>query len=319
MSAITKMPDSKPKASISLRFKKAFARDWQLYLLCLPAIIYVAIFEYGPMYGIQLAFRNFRAQDGIWGSPWVGLDNFRRFFDSYWFEATIRNTLVLNVYGLAVGMPIAIFFALMINQVMSGKYRKTVQTILYAPHFISAVVFVGMIMLFFSPSTGIVNIIIESLGGESVFFMARADLFYHMFVWTGVWQGTGWATIIYVAALSGVNPELYESAKIDGAGKLSLIRNIDIPTITPTIIIVLILNIGTMMNMGFQRIFLMQNAHNLSTSEVIVTLVYRIGLVAATPQFGLATAIGLFNTLINVVLLLTANWVARRWSETSLF
>jgi len=271
------------------------------------------------MYGIQLAFRNFRAQDGIWGSPWVGLDNFRRFFDSYWFEATIRNTLVLNVYGLAVGMPIAIFFALMINQVMSGKYRKTVQTILYAPHFISAVVFVGMIMLFFSPSTGIVNIIIESLGGESVFFMARADLFYHMFVWTGVWQGTGWATIIYVAALSGVNPELYESAKIDGAGKLSLIRNIDIPTITPTIIIVLILNIGTMMNMGFQRIFLMQNAHNLSTSEVIVTLVYRIGLVAATPQFGLATAIGLFNTLINVVLLLTANWVARRWSETSLF
>ena len=301
------------------RLKKVINRDWQLYLLCLPTIIYVAIFEYGPMYGIQLAFRNFRARYGIWNSPWVGLENFRRFFNSPWFEATIRNTLTINIYTLLAGMPIAIFFALLFNQTRGIKFKRVVQTTLYAPHFISVVVMVGMIMLFLSPSSGIVNIILQRLGRDTIFFMGRHDLFYHIFVWSGIWQGTGWATIIYVAALSGVNPELYESAKIDGANKLRLIRHIDIPTITPTIVIMLILNMGSMMNLGFQRVYLMQNPHNLMVAEVISTYVYRVGLVAQNPQFGLATAVGLFNTAINVVLLLTANWISRRTSETSLF
>jgi len=301
------------------RMRKIFSRDWQLYLLCLPTIIYIAIFEYGPMYGIQLAFRNFRAREGIWGSPWVGFDNFRTFFDSFWFNITISNTLIINIYSLLVSMPIAIFIALLFNQTRNAKFKKMVQTTLYAPHFISVVVMAGMIILFLSPQAGIVNVIIQRLGGEPVHFMAQESMFHHMFVWTGVWQGTGWATIIYVAALSGVNPELYEAARIDGANKANLIRYIDIPSIAPTMIIVLILNLGSMMSLGFQRVFLLQNPHNLMASEVISTYVYRISLVAAHPQFGLATAVGLFNTAINVCLLLAANWIARRASNTSLF
>lgn len=301
------------------RIRKAFNRDWQLYILCLPAIIYVAIFEYGPMYGIQLAFRQFRARDGIWGSEWVGLDNFQRFFNSHWFETIIRNTLTINIYGLLAGMPIAIFVSLLFNQTRNKYYKRVVQTTLYAPHFISVVVMAGMTILFLSPQSGIVNVIIQRLGGSPIFFMSREDLFHHIFVWTGIWQGTGWATIIYVAALSGVNPELYESAKIDGASKPHLIRYIDLPTIMPTIIIVLILNMGSMMSLGFQRVFLLQNAHNLMASEVISTYVYRISLVATSPQFGLATAVGLFNSAINIVLLVTANFISRKASETSLF
>jgi len=301
------------------RFKKAFNRDWQLYLLCLPAIIYVAIFEYGPMYGIQLAFRNFRARDGIWGSEWVGLANFQRFFNSHWFEVVVRNTLTINIYGLLAGMPIAIFISLLFNQTRNKHYKKVVQTTLYAPHFISVVVMAGMTILFLSPQAGIINVLIQRFGGTPVFFMAREDLFHHIFVWTGIWQSTGWATIIYVAALSGVNPELYESARVDGASKHHLIRFIDIPTILPTIMIVLILNMGSMMSLGFQRVFLLQNPHNLMASEVISTYVYRISLVAQTPQFGLATAVGLFNTAINVALLFMANWISRKVTATSLF
>ena len=301
------------------RFKKALYRDWQYYLLALPAVVYIAIFSYGPMYGIQIAFRDFLASRGIWGSEWVGLKHFERFFTTPQSWTLIRNTLILNIYGLFAGTPVVITLALIFNQTRNLKFKKVVQTTMYAPHFISMVVMCGMITLFLSPSAGLVNAVIERLGGERIFFLARQSMWRHIYIWSGVWQSAGWGTIIYVAALSSVNPELYESARIDGATKMQLIRHIDIPALIPTFTILLVLNIGSMMSLGFQKAFLLQNAFNLGVSEIISTFVYKVGLTLAVPQFSYSTAISLFNTVINVVLLLGANKLAKTLTETSLF
>lgn len=299
------------------KIKKIIRRDWQLYLLCIPALIYVFIFCYGPMYGVQIAFRDYTPKGGITGSNWVGLKHFARFVGGPNFVKLLKNTITLGVYNLLAGFPIPIFVALLMNQCRSMKFRKVVQTVLYAPHFISMVVLVGMIELIFSPSSGVVNHALNAMGIESVYFMGRSDLFQDMYVWSGIWQNTGWGTIIYMAALTSINPELYEAAKVDGATKYNMIWYIDIPSIKPTVITLLIMNLGKFMSTGFQKAFLMQNALNAEVSEIIATYVYKVGLQGA--QFSYSTAISLFDTVINIILILTANKISKKVTEVGLF
>ena len=288
---------------------------WQLYLLLMPALVYFLVFKYYPMYGLQIAFKNFRAIDGIWGSKWIGFRHFNRFFNSYYVWDLIRNTLLINLYSLAL-FPISIIVALSLNELRDGPFKKAAQTITYAPHFISTVVLVGMIIAFLDPDTGIVNNFIKFLGFEPVNFMTNPRWFKSIYVWSGQWQNLGWGAIIYLAALAGVDPQLHEAAKIDGATRLQRVRHINIPSIMPTIIIMLILNMGSMMSIGFEKILLMQNPLNLESSQVIQTYVYESGLLHG--QYAYSTAIGLFNSVFNFLLLLFANRITRR-TGTSLW
>ncbi len=290
-------------------------RTWPLYVLVLPAILHFAVFQYIPMYGVQIAFKNYIVTKGIWGSEWIGLDHFQRFFDSYYFGRLIRNTLFISLYQFAL-FPISIIVALSLNELTNGWYKKTVQTITYAPHFISVVVMSGMIIAFLSPSTGIVNKLIELLGFEPISFMTKPEWFKSVFVLSGEWQNLGWGAIIYLAALTGINPELHEAATVDGASRLQRIWHINLPGIMPTIIILLILNVGSFMSIGFERIYLLQNSLNLQASDVIQTYVYRSGLLEG--QYSFSSAVGLFNSVINLIMLLTVNQIARKFSSTSL-
>ena len=301
------------KNRLLMRMKK----HWQLYVLILPAVVYFALFCYGPMYGIQLAFKNYNALDGIAGSPWVGLTHFERFFHSYQFVKLLKNTLSLSLLQLLWGFPLPILLALCLNYARKEKFKKFVQTITYAPHFISIVVLVGMLNIFFSVNGGLVNEVVTALGFDPILFMGKERYFRPLFVGSGVWQNMGWNAIIYLAALSGVNPELHEAAVADGASKLRRVWHIDLPAIRPTIIIMLILNCGQLMGLGFEKAFLMQNSLNLGKSEIIATYVYKIGLLDA--QYGFATAVGLFNSVINFILLISVNQISKKVSETSLW
>jgi putative aldouronate transport system permease protein len=278
-------------------------------------LAYFIIFHYVPMYGVQIAFKNYMATLGIWGSPWVGFDHFERFFNSYYFARIIKNTLLINVYQLAL-FPVSIIVALALNEARNPRFKKFVQTVTYAPHFISVVVMVGMISAFLNPATGIVNKLIMVLGGETIPFMVKPEWFQTIYVLSGEWQTLGWGAIIYLAALTGINPELHEAAKVDGASRLKRIWHINIPGILPTIIIMLILNMGHFMSIGFEKIYLMQNDLNLEASDVIQTFVYRSGLLKA--EYGFAAAIGLFNNLINFFLLVIFNQLTRK-TGTSLW
>ncbi|WP_028544631.1 ABC transporter permease [Paenibacillus taiwanensis] len=289
---------------------KRMLQNWELYLFIAPAFLYFLIFHYGPMYGIQIAFKNFIPTKGIWGSPWVGFDHFTRFFESYYFWDLLWNTLSISLYELAVGFPLPIILALAFNEVKDGFFKRSVQTITYAPHFISVVVMAGIIITFLSPSTGIINHIIQFLGFDPVNFLTEPAWFKTLYVLSGVWQGTGWGTIIYLAALSGVDPQLHEAAIVDGASRFKRILHINIPAITPTITILLILNMGSILGVGFEKILLLQNSLNMGASDVISTFVYRSGLVDA--QYSFSTAVGLFNSVVNAILLITVNQIARR-------
>ena len=288
-----------------------------LYLLLLPAVLYALIFLYAPMGGVLIAFKDYSPTKGIFGSPWVGLKYFLRFFNSYNFGEIFYNTLSLSVYNLVAQFPIPIVFALLLNQMRHRRFKKVVQTVSYAPHFISMVVLVGMLNVFLSPSTGVVNALIKALGGNAVYFLGKAELFRPVYVWSGVWQDTGRSAIIYIAALSGIEQELHEAAMVDGASKLQRTLYIDIPGIMPTAVIMLILNLGRIMSVGFEKAYLMQNTLNISASEIISTYVYKVGLLNA--QFSLSTAIGLFNSVISCVLVVSVNYIARRYSDTSLW
>jgi len=269
------------------------------------------------MYGLIIAFKNFIAVKGIWGSPWAGFDHFERFFNSYQFTTVLKNTLLINLYELVVAFPIPIVLALLLNHVTHARFKKLVQTVTYAPHFISVVVIVGMLYLFLSPRSGLINKLIVALGGEPVFFMANVEWFKTIFVLSGVWQSAGWSMIIYLAALTAVNPDLHEAAVVDGTNKLQRIWHIDIPAIMPTIMILLILNIGNFMAVGFEKIYLMQNPLNLASSEVIQTYVYKTGLLTA--QYSYSTAVGLFNALVNFVLLIAFNQLSKSLKQASLW
>ena len=292
-------------------------RHYQLYLLLLPTILYFIVFKYIPMYGVQIAFKDYIVTKGIMESPWVGFNHFQRFFNSPDFLMVLKNTLGISLYSLLVNFPMPIIIALLLNQLNSKRYKKWVQTVIYVPNFISTVVMVGMILVFFSPRAGIINKFIELFGGQSIFFMGKSDYFKSIFVLSGVWQTTGWGTIIYLAALAGISTDLHEAAIVDGANKWHRIIYIDIPGILPTVITLLILNTGSILSVGFEKVYLMQNSINRITSEVISTYVYKQGLLSA--QFSYSTAVGLFDALVNLVILVLVNKLARRFSETSLW
>ncbi len=297
--------------------KKALKSHWQLYLLALPFVVYMTIFEYKTLYGIIIAFKDYKPFLGIWGSEWIGLENFRRFFTSNAFSTVVPNTIILSVYGLIAGVFPPIILALCLNYIPSQKYKKIVQNITYAPHFISLVVMVSMITLIFQTDGGLINNIILKLGGEEIFFLGEEKLFRHLYVWSGVWQGVGWSSIIYLASLTGVNPELHEVARVDGATIMQRIRYIDWQVIKPTMITLLILSLGKVMSVGFDKAFLLQNTFNRTYSEIISTYTYKRGLLNA--QYGYSTAVGLFNTVINIILVVTANKISKKVSETSLY
>ena len=298
-------------------FLETLKKDWSLWTFCIPGIILTFIFSYIPMYGVQIAFRRFNAKQGSWGSPWVGLRYFQRFIDSPYFVRTVTNTLILSIYGLIVSFPIPILLALMLNSFRHKRYRKVIQTITYAPNFISTIVMCGMLILFLSPSVGIINTVIKSFGGEAINFMAKKEYWRHLYVWSGVWQGMGWSSIIYISALAGVDYQLHEAAIVDGANKLQRIWYVDLPSIKPTIIMLLILQIGSLMGVGFEKVFLLQNDLNMSESEVISTYVYRVGLI--NTDYGYSTAVGRFNSVINLLLLVSANQLCKRLTKESLF
>ncbi|MEO7912717.1 MAG: ABC transporter permease subunit [Roseiflexaceae bacterium] len=305
------------KASQWQAASKSFRRHWQLYLLIIPAVLYFLLFKYIPMLNAVIAFKDYNVVKGIWGSPWVGFKHFRLFFENPVFWVLVRNTFYLSLYALVVGFPIPILLALGLNEIRNGFFKRTVQLVTYAPYFISTVVLVSMIILLLSPRLGIANLILGALGFPAINFLGRPDMFRSVYVWSDVWQNAGYAAVIYLAALAGIDPTLYEAAKVDGASRLQKIIYIDLPGIMPTVVIILILSVGSLMAVGFEKTYLLQNPLNLGTSEVIATYVYKIGLLNA--KFSFATAVGLFNSVINLALLLLVNTFAKRLANTSLW
>lgn len=299
---------------------KRVLSKWQLYVFLLIPLVYIIIFAYVPMTGLQLAFKKFTANLGIWGSPWIGFANFERFFTSYQFTRVIKNTLTISFYGLIAGFPLPILLALVLNSLRSERYKKFAQTVTYLPYFISTVVLVGILTQMLNPRIGLVaNIYTGLTGMEFTNLMASPGAFPHLYVWSGVWQSMGYNSIIYIAALSGVAPELHEAAEIDGASRFQRVLHIDWPTVLPTAAIMLILNAGQLMNVGFEKAWLMQNDMNVAASEVISTYVYKVGIAMSTADFAYGTAIGLFNSVINLLLIVTVNFSSKRLGGNSLF
>lgn len=305
------------KNKLSVRIKKELLKNYELYILSLIPLAVLIIFSYLPMYGILIAFKNFIPSEGIWGSPFVGMEHFRRLFAGYNFWRLIKNTLVLSLYSLAAGFPLPIIFAIMLNELKYTKIKKTVQMISYAPHFLSTVVLVSLITVFFGNGGGLVNMLIKKMGGQAIDFQTNIKIFKHLYVWSDVWAGLGWNSIIYISALSGIDPQIGEAAIIDGASRIKRIWHVDIPGILPTAIILLILRCGSIMSIGFDKAFLMQNDLNLEAGEIISTYVYKVGIQGA--EYSFSTAVGLFNTFINFVLLLSVNKISNKVSETSLW
>ena len=294
-------------------------RGWQLYLMLLIPLVWLLIFSYWPMYGAQIAFRNYMPGTSIWNSPWVGLDNFIQFFNSYMFARVLRNTLWISFYSLLVGFPIPILFALGINQLSRGWFKRTLQMVSYAPNFISTVVVVGIVIQFLDLRRGPINLLLQALGTSPINFMGTPDWFSSIYVWSGIWQFTGFNAIIYLAALSTVDPTLHEAAVMDGANRLQRIWHVDLQTILPTAMTLLILNMGQVMNVGFEKTFLLQNTLNQTTSEVISTYVYKVSLAAGIASYSYGAAIGLFNSVIGLILIVIANQVSKKVTETGLW
>ena len=296
---------------------KYVATNYQLYILMAWVMAWHIIFRYFPIYGLQMAFMEYNPIKGFSGSPWVGLDQFVKLFKGLFFIPALRNTVVLSFYSLIVGFPFPIILALSLNTLKDSFFKKSVQTVSYAPHFISTVVIVGMLKLFLSPSTGFINHLIEFLGGTRTNFFGDTSWFSHLYVWSGVWQSTGWSAVIYFAALAGINPELHEAATVDGASRVRRIWHIDLPGILPTTIILLIMSSANIVNVGFEKAFLMQTPLNLSTSEIISTYAYKVGMLQSLYSF--SAAVGFFNSFVTFVLLMIINAISRRLSETSLW
>ena len=296
-------------------------KNWQLYLFLLVPVAYVILFKYVPMGGLIIAFEDYKMRDGIFGSEWVGFENFIKFFQSYQFGKVVKNTLILSFYAIIAGFPIPIIFALIMNCIPNERVKKIVQSITCLPHFISTVVMIGILYQIFNPRTGLYGIAVEALTGVyPTDINASPNGFRHLYVWSGVWQGFGWGSIIYTAALAGVDPSYHEAAQIDGATRLQRIIHIDLPSILPTIITMLILRMGDVMSIGFEKVYLMQNGMNLAASEVISTYEYSIGLGGSgATDFSYATAIGLFNSVINLIMVMAVNRFAKKHGETSLW
>jgi putative aldouronate transport system permease protein len=301
--------------------RKKYQPWWRLYVFLILPVIWVIIFKYIPMAGVQLAFRKYNVLGGIWNSPWVGLENFERFFRSYQFKRVLTNTLRLSIYGIFAGFPFPIFFALVLNSVEKITMKRIVQTVTYMPHFISMVILVSIMMQIFNPNRGLYGVIYNAItGNKPQDLFSSPDAFVHLYVWSGVWQEFGWGSIMYLAALTTINPELYEAAEMDGASRFQRLLHIELPGIMPTITIMLILRTGSVMSIGFEKVFLMQNDLNLMKSEVISTYEYKRGLASGgSSDFSLSTAIGLFNATINMCILIIVNKIANKLSGTSLW
>lgn len=296
-------------------------KDWQLYLFLLLPLLYILIFKYLPMGGLVVAFKDYKVRLGIWGSKWVGLDQFERFFESYMFKNIMVNTLTLSLYSLLASFPIPIIFALMINSIQSKRFKKVTQTIVNMPHFISVVVIVGIMMMVFHNRNGLYGNLLHMITGKyPADLFASPEAFRHFYVWSGVWQNFGWNSIIYTAALANVDPTYHEAAQLDGATRFQRILHVDLPTIIPTIVTMLILKMGSVLTLGFEKIFLMQNDLNLTASQVISTYVYEMGISGTgAGNFSYATAIGMFNNVIEFILVVLVNKISKKVSETSLW
>ena len=307
----TKVPKKK------INYAVYFKNNWQLYVLILPAIIYFIVFNYMPLYGIQIVFKDFKAVFGISGSKWVGFKHFENFFHAYYFKRLLANTLLLNVYNLLWSFPVPIILAILLNQIKGPKIKRFIQTSIYVPYFISTVVLAGMLYIFLSPTSGIFNILRQALGMKSVDFMSDAKAFRTIYIVSGIWQSAGWGTILYIASLSGVDPSLYEAAEIDGASIWQKIRYIDMPSIVPVIVMVFILDCGKLLSSNTDKALVMQTAGNIPTSDIIGVYVYNVGL--GSGQFSYTTAIGLFINIINFIIIITANQISKKISDVGLF
>ena len=291
--------------------------NWQLYLLMTLIMAYFLLFKYLPMYGLRMAFMDYNPFLGFEGSQYVGTKHFQRLFSSRQFFPALKNTLTLSVYSLLVGMPFPLLFALLLNSLPGERLKKSIQTVTYAPHFISTVVIVGMLKLFLSPSYGVVNYFLKAISGTTINFFGVSSMFPHLYVWSDIWQNTGWNAVIYMAALCSVDHSLHEAAMVDGAGRLKRLWHIDIPSIIPTFIILLIMRFGSLVNVGFEKVFLMQTDLNLSTSETLATYAYKMGL--QKTEYSFSAAVDMFNSVVTFVLLMSVNFVSRRLTQTSLW
>lgn len=311
------MAKNKTNTKIKTPLKKILKRDKYLLMMVAPCVLYFLIFHYLPMVWNVVAFQDYSIRKGIFGSEWIGLDNFIRFFKSPYAIRVIRNTFLLSFMDLVIGFPVPIVFALLLNEVNNRGIKRVVQTFTYLPHFVSVVVVVGMMKIFLSPTDGIINLMIQAFGGTTINFFSEAKWFRWLYVLSNVWQNFGWDSIIYFAAIAGVNPELYEAARVDGAGRWKKMLYVTLPCISPTIIVLLIMRIGWLLSVGFEKIILMYNESTYETADVISTYVYWVGLLNSDFSYG--TAIGLFNCLVSLILILLANGLSRKYSETSLF
>lgn len=303
----------------AITWKKSLKRYWQLYLLLIPVVANYVLFHYIPMYGIQIGFKDFKLNEGIWGSAWVGFTHFERFFSAYNFWQILGNTLWLSMLSLIFSFPLSICLALVLNEIKNKKLNSTLQTVFFVPHFVSTVVVVGMMQAFLAPNTGVVNVILERLGliDKHIFFITEPKWFRPLYIISGIWQNMGWSAAIYISALSAIDTELYDAASVDGANKWQQLVRITIPSIMPTIIIQLILKLGHIMSVGYEKTLLMQETTNKNVSEIISTYVYARGFKAGAYDYG--TAVGLFNSVINLIMLLAVNWIAKKKSDVSLF
>lgn len=310
------MAQVRQRSAWHLRWMRIKRNRW-LYLMLLPVIAYFAIFAYAPMAGLVVAFKDYAIFTGIRESPWVGFEHFQRFFSSIYLYRLIRNTVLLNLYSLVVGFPAPIVLALLLNELTSPLFRRIVQTISYLPHFVSLVVIAGLLYTFLSPTTGPVNHLLRSLGMAPIDFLGRPEWFRHVYVWSGVWQEIGWGSIIYLAALSGIDPTLYEVAEIDGAGRLAKMRHISLPGIAPVAMVLLLLSLGNLLRVGFEKVFLLYNPGTYETADVISTYIYRTGIL--NQDYDYATAVGLFNSVVCLVLLVVFNKLADHLGQQSLW
>ena len=297
--------------------KRKIKSNIPLYVLLFPSIILLIMFAYIPMLGLVIAFKDYSPANGILNSPWAGFKYFTQFFNSVQFGTTMMNTLKISIYSILVGFPLPILLALLCNQLRAGKFKKVFQVTTYLPHFISTMVMCGMIILFLSPNSGLIANIFKSLGWTMPNLLSKPDSFAGVYVWSDVWQHIGWDSIIYLAALSAIDPTYYEAATMDGASRMQKILNIDLPLLLPTAMILLILRAGRLLSIGFEKVLLLQNPLNLAGSEVISTYVYKVGMLNF--QYSYSTAIGLFNTVVNLIILLSVNWFSKRYTKTGLF
>lgn len=294
-------------------------RNWQLYVMIAIPFIYILIFKYYPMLGAQIAFKKYTVKGGIWGSQWVGLDHFIRFFKNPQCWTYIKNTLAISTYALVLNIPFPIILALCLDYCRSKAFGKTVQMVVYLPHFLSTVIVISTMNMILDNRIGVVNNMMQILTGSKVNFLGNAEYFRSLYVWSGVWQGTGWGSILYIAALSGVDPQIHEAAIIDGANKFRRIWHIDLTSIRPTIVIMVIMKLGTIVTVGFDKTFLMQNSVNLRVSEVLSTYEYKTGLGGARPDYSYATAIGLMLSVVNFAMIVTSNKVSNKLSGSGLW